>query len=130
MEKCCCCLSKDLENRTSPCVNIFVYIIHLYLTLILNLMYFFLLRSVSISDPLLLFEHLDGLKSHNELACEKYEKNGETYLKIKKYSVTFSPDKVKLNFDNLFDGDKVIGIYQKSLYNYHLPNACRSTLKN
>ena len=93
-------------------------------------MYFFLLRSVSISDPLLLFEHLDGLKSHNELACEKYEKNGETYLKIKKYSVTFSPDKVKLNFDNLFDGDKVIGIYQKSLYNYHLPNACRSTLKN
>ncbi|KAK9300029.1 hypothetical protein QLX08_007146 [Tetragonisca angustula] len=58
-----------------------------------------------------------GLKSHNELACEKYEKNGETYLKIKKYSVTFSPDKVKLNFDNLFDGDKVIGTQLNTFMN-------------
>ncbi|KAK1130646.1 hypothetical protein K0M31_018763 [Melipona bicolor] len=58
-----------------------------------------------------------GLKSHNELACEKYEKNGETYLKIKKYSVTFDPEKVKLNFDNLFDGDKAIATQLNTFMN-------------
>lgn len=50
-----------------------------------------------------------NLKSHNELFCEKYEKNGETYLKIKKYAVKFNPSRVTLQFDNLFDGDKILG---------------------
>lgn len=58
-----------------------------------------------------------GLKSHNELTCEKYEKNGEIYLRIKKYSVTFNPEKVKLNFDNLFDGDKAIATQLNTFMN-------------
>ncbi|XP_003488074.1 protein takeout-like [Bombus impatiens] len=49
------------------------------------------------------------LKSHNEISCEKYEKNGETYLKIKKYGVKFSPARINLQFDNLFNGDKILG---------------------
>ncbi|XP_060828550.1 protein takeout-like [Bombus pascuorum] len=50
-----------------------------------------------------------NLKSHNEISCEKYEKNGETYLKIKKYGVTLNPAQISLQFDNLFNGDKTLG---------------------
>lgn len=49
------------------------------------------------------------LKSHNDIYCEKYQKNGETYLRIKKYVVKFDPARVTLRFDNLFDGDNVLG---------------------
>lgn len=55
--------------------------------------------------------YLDDLKSHNDIYCEKYEKNGETYLRIKKHAVKFNPAKVKLRFENLFDGNKELGIY-------------------
>lgn len=55
--------------------------------------------------------YLDDLKSHNDIYCEKYEKNGETYLRIKKHAVKFNPGKVKLRFENLFDGNKELGIY-------------------
>lgn len=73
------------------------------------------------SQALFLCKYLDGLKSHNEISCEKYEKNGETYLKIKKYGVKFSPARINLQFDNLFNGDKILGIYQKSPYNSSNP---------
>lgn len=46
---------------------------------------------------------------------EKYEKDGETYLKLKQFTVKFSPEKVLLRFDNLFDGDPVLGKNKKSL---------------
>lgn len=72
-------------------------------------------------QSLFLFKYLDDLKSHNELSCEKYEKNGETYLKIKKYKVKLNPGRLHLQFDNLFDGDKTLGIYQKSPYNSSNP---------
>ncbi|XP_076231190.1 take-out-like carrier protein [Calliopsis andreniformis] len=49
------------------------------------------------------------LKTHNDIYCEKYQKNGETYLRIKKYVVKFSPKRVTLQFDNLFDGDSLLG---------------------
>ncbi|CAK9811569.1 Protein takeout [Anthophora plagiata] len=49
------------------------------------------------------------LKSHNDIYCEKYEKNGEMYLKVKKFVVKFSPARVNLRFENLFDGDTVLG---------------------
>lgn len=49
------------------------------------------------------------LKSHNDIYCEKYQKNGETYLRIKKYVVTFNPSRVSLRFENLFDGDNILG---------------------
>ncbi|XP_003397291.1 protein takeout [Bombus terrestris] len=57
------------------------------------------------------------LKSHNEIYCEKYEKNGETYLKIKKYGVKFNPARINLQFDNLFDGDKILGPQLNSFIN-------------
>ncbi|XP_017893279.1 protein takeout-like [Ceratina calcarata] len=49
------------------------------------------------------------LKSHNDIYCEKYQKNGETYLRIKKYVVKFNPSRVTLRFENLFDGDSILG---------------------
>lgn len=52
---------------------------------------------------------LDELKTHNDIYCEKYQKNGETYLRIKKYVVKFSPSRVTLQFDNLFEGDSILG---------------------
>ena len=36
---------------------------------------------------------------------EKYEKDGETFMKIKKYIVTFEPNKGLFQFENLFNGD-------------------------
>ncbi|XP_029038213.2 protein takeout-like [Osmia bicornis bicornis] len=49
------------------------------------------------------------LKTHNTIYCEKYQKNGETYLRVKKFGVKFSPARVTLRFENLFDGDSVLG---------------------
>ncbi|XP_043250259.1 protein takeout-like [Colletes gigas] len=49
------------------------------------------------------------LRTHNDLYCEKYEKNGETYLKVKKNVVKLSPARVTMQFDNLFDGDTLLG---------------------
>lgn len=49
------------------------------------------------------------LKTHNDIYCEKYQKNGDTYLRVKKFVVKFSPARVTLQFDNLFDGDTVLG---------------------
>lgn len=49
------------------------------------------------------------LKTENIIYFEKYQKNGEDYLKVKNYVVKFSPDRVTLRFDNLFDGDSVLG---------------------
>ncbi|XP_076173818.1 take-out-like carrier protein [Ptiloglossa arizonensis] len=49
------------------------------------------------------------LKSHNNIYCEKYQKNGDTYLRIKKYDVKFHPDRVTMRFENLFDGDSILG---------------------
>lgn len=72
-------------------------------------------------QSIFLCKYLDDLKSHNEISCEKYEKNGETYLKIKKYGVKFNPARINLQFDNLFNGDKILGIYQKSPYNSSNP---------
>ncbi|KAF3427238.1 hypothetical protein E2986_02260 [Frieseomelitta varia] len=88
-----------------------------YINFKFNMLFLIITEICVYIRQLLLFEYLDGLKSHNELACEKYKKNGETYLKIKKYSVTFRPDKVKLNFDNLFNGDKVIGTQLNTFMN-------------
>ncbi|XP_017763070.1 PREDICTED: protein takeout-like [Eufriesea mexicana] len=52
---------------------------------------------------------LYNLNSHNEIRCEKIQKNGETYLRTKKYVVKFDPGRVNLVFDNLFEGDKILG---------------------
>ncbi|KAK2582559.1 hypothetical protein KPH14_004850 [Odynerus spinipes] len=49
-----------------------------------------------------------NLRSHNVIYCEKFEKKGETYLRVKKYDIKFHPEKVTLQFDNLFNGDPVL----------------------
>ncbi|XP_012273717.1 protein takeout [Orussus abietinus] len=49
------------------------------------------------------------LETKNTIYCEEYEKNGEKYLRVKKYDIKFHPRKVILQFDNLFDGDTVLG---------------------
>lgn len=49
------------------------------------------------------------LKTRSEIFCEKYQKDGDTYLKVKKYIVKFTPKHVNLQFDNLFNGDNVLG---------------------
>ena len=46
-----------------------------------------------------------GLKTTNVMYGEKYEKDGETFMKIKKYIVTFEPNKGLFQFENLFNGD-------------------------
>ncbi|XP_033215631.1 protein takeout-like [Belonocnema kinseyi] len=48
------------------------------------------------------------LKTRSTMYFEKYEKDGEAYMKIKQFNVKFSPEKVLLRFDNLFDGDPVL----------------------
>lgn len=50
-----------------------------------------------------------NLHAHNLIYCEKVEKKGETYLKVTKYDIKFKPEKVSLRFDNLFNGDSVLG---------------------
>ncbi|XP_011306432.1 protein takeout-like [Fopius arisanus] len=49
-----------------------------------------------------------NLKTKNKFSGEKYEKDGETYMRIKKYKVKFNPEKVLLNFENLFDGNEAL----------------------
>ncbi|XP_078051421.1 take-out-like carrier protein, partial [Augochlora pura] len=49
------------------------------------------------------------LKTHNEIHCEKYEKDGVTYIRVTKYDVKFTPKRVTLKFDNLFNGDTILG---------------------
>ncbi|XP_015592818.1 protein takeout [Cephus cinctus] len=49
------------------------------------------------------------LNAKNTIYCEKYEKDGETYVRVKKYDIKFNPRKVILQFDNLFEGDTVLG---------------------
>ena len=49
-----------------------------------------------------------GLNTKSVMHCEKYEKDGETFLRMKNYDVKFTPTKVFLQFDNLFDGDALL----------------------
>ncbi|KAK0176778.1 hypothetical protein PV328_000883 [Microctonus aethiopoides] len=50
-----------------------------------------------------------NMKSTNTYYGEKFEKNGEIYMKIKKFLVKLSPEKIHLHFSNLFNGDKLLG---------------------
>lgn len=49
------------------------------------------------------------LKTQNDIHCEKYEKKGVPYLRITKYNIKFTPDHVSIRFDNLFNGDSILG---------------------
>ncbi|XP_063987968.1 protein takeout-like [Diachasmimorpha longicaudata] len=58
-----------------------------------------------------------NLKTQNIFTGEKFEKDGETYMRITKYTVKFNPEKVLLKFDNLFDGDEVLSNQMNTFLN-------------
>ncbi|PZC80660.1 hypothetical protein B5X24_HaOG214227 [Helicoverpa armigera] len=45
----------------------------------------------------------------HDLIGEPVKRDGQTYMHIKDYRVRFIPQRVLLNFSNLFNGDKVLG---------------------
>lgn len=50
-----------------------------------------------------------NLTTKHEIYGEPVEKDGEMYMKIKKYHVKFYPKKMTMNFENLFNGDRQLG---------------------
>jgi len=56
----------------------------------------------------------DDLRTKHEVHFEKYEKDGETYLRATKYLLTLNPKHVIIFYENLFNGDPVLGIYISS----------------
>ncbi|XP_011687141.1 PREDICTED: protein takeout-like [Wasmannia auropunctata] len=57
------------------------------------------------------------LNVKHETHYEKFEKNGDTYMRAKKYIVNFLPKHVNLHFDNLFNGDSVLGEQTQKFFN-------------
>ncbi|XP_015520401.1 protein takeout [Neodiprion lecontei] len=49
-----------------------------------------------------------GLHAKNTIYCDTHVKDGETYLRIKKYDIKFHPERVLMHFGNLFDGDNAL----------------------
>lgn len=47
----------------------------------------------------------------HKIYIEKYEKNGEIYMRVTKYHINLRPKFVTLQYDNLFNGDPELGIY-------------------
>ncbi|XP_012250922.2 protein takeout-like [Athalia rosae] len=50
-----------------------------------------------------------NLESTNTIYCETYEKDKETYMRVKDYQIQFKPERVNLHFENLFNGDNLLG---------------------
>ncbi|XP_058831481.1 protein takeout [Topomyia yanbarensis] len=61
---------------------------------------------------------LHGLRTRHELIGESIKKNGETYMRIKKYNVKFDdPELMTVFFENLFNGDKLLGSTMNKVLN-------------
>ncbi|XP_071570862.1 take-out-like carrier protein [Temnothorax nylanderi] len=52
---------------------------------------------------------MHDLITKHEIHFEKFQKDGETYMRSTKYMVKFIPKHVSLHFDNLFNGDNILG---------------------
>ncbi|XP_018047683.1 PREDICTED: protein takeout-like [Atta colombica] len=52
---------------------------------------------------------MHDLRTKHETHYEKFEKDGDIYMRATKYIVKFLPDHVTLQFDNLFNGDSILG---------------------
>ncbi|XP_024876958.1 protein takeout-like [Temnothorax curvispinosus] len=52
---------------------------------------------------------IHDLITKHEIHYEKFQKDGETYMRSTKYMVNFIPKHVSLHFDNLFNGDNILG---------------------
>lgn len=50
-----------------------------------------------------------GLRTEHELIGEPVKKKGEVYIRFKTYNIKLIPKRVHLHFENLFNGDKVLG---------------------
>lgn len=46
----------------------------------------------------------------HKIYIEKYEKNGEIYMRVTKYHINLRPKFVTLQYDNLFNGDPELGM--------------------
>lgn len=49
------------------------------------------------------------LKTVHELIGEPLEKNGEMFIRFKEYNIKLIPGRVYLHFENLFNGDRLLG---------------------
>ncbi|XP_008557812.1 protein takeout [Microplitis demolitor] len=58
-----------------------------------------------------------NLKTKNTYYGEKFEKDNNIYMKLKRYDVKFKPDKVILNFERLFSQDSFLGNQINSILN-------------
>lgn len=52
---------------------------------------------------------MHDLRTKHEAYYEKFEKDGDIYMRLTKYIIKFSPDHITLQFDNLFNGDPILG---------------------
>lgn len=52
---------------------------------------------------------LRNLVTKHEIIGEPIEENGELFMKIKLYKIKLVPEKVNFDFQNLFNGDKLLG---------------------
>lgn len=50
-----------------------------------------------------------NLKTVHELIGEPIKKNGKVYIRFKEYNIKLIPARVYLNFENLFNGDRLLG---------------------
>ncbi|XP_044745834.1 protein takeout-like isoform X2 [Coccinella septempunctata] len=51
----------------------------------------------------------EKMKMKIDMDVEKYSKNGDTYLKVTKFTMDAEPERAYYQFDNLFDGNKLLG---------------------
>ncbi|KAH0822579.1 hypothetical protein GEV33_000212 [Tenebrio molitor] len=51
----------------------------------------------------------DRLKCFHQFDFEEYEKKGKKYLKVVNSSLSIDPEWITFKFDNLYDGDQVLG---------------------
>ncbi|XP_018348855.1 PREDICTED: protein takeout-like [Trachymyrmex septentrionalis] len=52
---------------------------------------------------------MHDLRTKHETHYEKFEKDGDIYMRATKYIVKFLPNHVTLQFGNLFNGDSILG---------------------
>lgn len=50
-----------------------------------------------------------NILTHNRIQFEKKNKNGDTYYIPKSYDIRMTPSSIKFNYENLFDGNKLLG---------------------
>lgn len=60
-----------------------------------------------------MFAFLDDYKSFTVVQLKPRVKHGDTYLEVEKLSWKFTTSKLHIKLNNLFNGDKLLGMYKK-----------------